>query len=252
MPQLIEIQDHGPIRELKLARPPANALDLALCTALHEAIDTAIADGVHGIVLAGGPRLFSGGLDVPYLLSLSDTASLREAWGAFLSVARALAAAPVPVAAAIGGHAPAGGCVLALCCDYRVMASGPYRIGLNETQVGLIAPDGIQRVMRRTIGARQAERLLVGGLTVESDEALRLGLVDELADIEEVPRRARDWLASLLALPRAPMLETRAIARADLIEAMSEQHIQLDRFVDSWTAPDTQAGLRALVSRLGR
>lgn len=252
MPQLIEIQDHGPIRELRLTRPPANALDPALCTALHAAIEAAVTDGVGGLVLAGGPKLFSGGLDVPYLLSLPDTASLREAWGAFLSAARALAGARIPVAAAIGGHAPAGGCVLALCCDYRVMASGAYRIGLNETQVGLIAPDGIQRVMRRTVGARHAERLIVGGLMVESAEALRLGLVDELADIDDVPLRARNWLLSLLELPRAPMLETRAIARADLVEAMSERHIQLDRFVDAWNAPDTQAGLRALVSRLGR
>ncbi|MCD9006403.1 enoyl-CoA hydratase/isomerase family protein [Luteimonas sp. XNQY3] len=252
MTPMIEVQDHGPIRELKLARPPANALDPALCLALRDAIDTAAADGIGGVVLSGGPKVFSGGLDVPHLLSLPDTASLRDAWDAFFVGARALAGAPMPVVAALAGHAPAGGCVLALCCDYRVMASGAYRIGLNETQVGLVAPDGIQRLMRRTIGARQAERLLVGGLLVDADEALRLGLVDELAGIDEVPLRARVWLESLLALPRAPMLETRAIARADLVEALLEENIELDRFVDAWNAPDTQAGLRALVARLGR
>ncbi|TDK32778.1 enoyl-CoA hydratase/isomerase family protein [Luteimonas terrae] len=252
MTALIDIQDHGPIRELALARPPANALDPALCIALRDAIDGAASDGVGGIVLSGGPKVFSGGLDVPHLLSLPDAAALRGAWDAFFAAARALAAAPMPVAAALAGHAPAGGCVLALCCDYRVMASGAYRIGLNETQVGLVAPDGIQRLMRRTIGARQAERLLVGGVLVDAEEALRLGLVDELAGIDEVAVRARLWLESLLALPRAPMLETRAIARADLIEALHEDNIDLGRFVDAWNAPDTQAGLRALVARLGR
>lgn len=252
MTALIDIQDHGPIRELTLARPPANALDPALCLALRDAIDGAASDGVVGIVLSGGPKVFSGGLDVPHLLSLPDAAALRGAWDAFFAAARALAAAPMPVAAALAGHAPAGGCVLALCCDYRVMASGAYRIGLNETQVGLVAPDGIQRLMRRTIGARQAERLLVGGVLVDAEEALRLGLVDELAGIDEVAVRARLWLESLLALPRAPMLETRAIARADLIEALHEDNIDLGRFVDAWNAPDTQAGLRALVARLGR
>lgn len=252
MNALIDVEDHGPIRELRLARPPANALDPTLCLALRDAIDTAAADDVGGIVLAGGPKVFSGGLDVPHLLSLPDAAALREAWEAFFAAARALAAAPMPVAAALAGHAPAGGCVLALCCDYRVMASGAYRIGLNETQVGLVAPEGIQRLMRRTVGARQAERLLVGGLLVDADEALRLGLVDELAGIDEVAIRARIWLESLLALPRAPMLETRAIARADLVDALHAENIDLDRFIDAWNAPDTQAGLRALVARLGR
>ena len=183
---LIETIAHDRIRELRLARSPVNALDPALCDELVRAIETAVADGADGLVLSGGPKVFSAGLDVPYLLSVQDDRRvLRAAWDSFFNAAYALAACPVPVIAAIGGHAPAGGCVLALCCDARIMAAGPYSIGLNETQVGLIAPDGIQRVMRRTIGARQSERLLVGGLMVESAEALRLGLVDELADIDD-------------------------------------------------------------------
>src|SRR3546814_1904204 len=76
------------------------------------------------------------------------------------------------------------------------MADGPYRIGLNETQVGLVAPDGIQRLMRRVVGAHRAERLLVSGELVESEQALAIGLVDELTDIDGVPARALAWLRS--------------------------------------------------------
>ena len=83
--------------------------------------------------------------------------------------ARALAAFPSPVVAAIAGHAPAGGCVLALCCDYRIMASGPFRIGLNETQVGLVAPEGIQHLLRRVVGLHRAERLLQDALSRSLD-----------------------------------------------------------------------------------
>ena len=158
----------------------------------------------------------------------------------------------MPVAAAIAGHAPAGGCVLALCCDYRVMAEGPYQLGLNETQVGLVAPEGIQHLMRRVVGPHRAERLLVGGEMVDSMRAEEIGLVDELAGIDEVGVRARLWLESLIALPRQPMLDTRAIARADLIAALQPERIRLESFIDAWTAPDTQAGLRALVARLGK
>ena len=248
---MIERSQHDGIHALRLARPPVNALDPELCLRLREAVADALADGAHGLVLSGGPGAFSAGLDVPHLLRL-DEAALRDAWQGFIDAARALAQSPVPVVAALNGHAPAGGCVLALCCDYRVMAAGDYRIGLNETQVGLVAPEGIQRLMRRLVGPHRAERLLVAGEMVDARRALEIGLVDELAPLDEVPQRARDWLANLLALPRRPMLATRAIARAAVIDALRPELLELDRFVASWNDPDTQAALRALVARLGK
>ncbi len=250
---LIEITDHGPVRELRLARVPVNALNPALCNALRDAIDAAVTAGVHGLVLAGGPKVFSAGLDVPHLLSLgNDRAALQSAWESFFSAARALADCPIPVVAAIAGHAPAGGCVLSLCCDYRVMASGPFRIGLNETQVGLVAPEGIQHLMRRVTGQHRAERLLVAGELVDSERALAIGLVDELVDIGSVATRAHAWLEDILKLPRNPMLATRALARADLVAALQPERIRLEQFIDAWSDPDTQAGLRALVAKLGK
>lgn len=252
MSTLIASTDHGPIRELKLARAPVNALNPQLCIALREAIEAAVSEGVEGIVLAGGPKVFSAGLDVPYLLMLDERAELLAAWESFFGAARALTECPVPVVAAIAGHAPAGGCVLALCCDYRVMASGPFRIGLNETQVGLAAPAGVMHLMRRVVGQYRAERLLIAGELVDAERAQAIGLVDELVDIDHVGLRARVWLEELLKLPRKPMLETRAMARADLIAAMRPEGIQLDRFIDAWSHPDTQAGLRALVAKLGK
>ena len=251
MQALIERIGHDDIAELRLARPPVNALHPELCTQLHDALSAVVAEGARGIVLSGGPKVFSAGLDVPYLLTL-DATGLREAWEAFFLAARALAASPVPVAAALNGHAPAGGCVYALCCDYRVMASGPFAIGLNETQVGLVAPEGIQRLMRRAVGPQRAERLLVAGEMVEAQRALEIGLVDELAAIDEVPLRAREWLRALLALPRKPVLATRAIARADVVAALAPALIDLDRFVAAWHDPDTQQALRALLAKLGK
>jgi len=251
MHALIERSAHDGIHELRLARAPVNALDPALCAQLRDAIADAVASGAQGLVLSGGPKVFSAGLDVPFLLTLDD-AALREAWEGFFLAARALADCPVPVAAALNGHAPAGGCVLALCCDYRVMAAGEYRIGLNETQVGLVAPEGIQRLLRRVVGPHRAERLLVAGEMVDAQRALAIGLVDELAGIDDVPRRAREWLLGLLALPRKPVLATRAIARAEVVAALRPELIELDRFVASWNDPDTQAALHALLAKLGK
>jgi len=164
----------------------------------------------------------------------------------------------IPVVAALTGHAPAGGCVLALCCDYRVMARSadpakPYVIGLNEVQVGLVAPEGIQRLMRRVVGRHRAGVLLTGGQLVSAERALEIGLVDELADgAPQVVERAIGWLQAQLKLPPQPMLQTRAIARADLHEAMQAEHIQLERFVEAWFSPDAQGALQALAARLGK
>lgn len=247
---MIEIQVHASIHEIRLNRPPVNALNLQLLTALIAAIEHATKNGARGLILSGGPKVFSGGLDVPELLKL-DPDQLRETWACFFAAARALANCPVPIVAAIAGHNPAGGCVLALCCDYRVMARGPFRIGLNETQVGLPVPEAIQYLMRRVIGTHRAERLIVAGAMVESAQAQQMGLVDELTDAGEVVIRAVHWLTELLALPSTPMLTTRRLARADMVAALdtfSDTH--LDQFINNWYSPDTQTALQALMMRL--
>ncbi|HEY9255031.1 MAG TPA: enoyl-CoA hydratase/isomerase family protein [Stenotrophomonas sp.] len=252
----IDLLDHGDIREIRLARPPANALDTALCRELIAAINQAQADDVHAIVLSGAPHIFSGGMDVPYLLSHgADRGKLLDSWQAFFGAAKTLAETRIPVVAALTGHSPAGGCVLALCCDYRIMARSidparPYAIGLNEVQVGLAAPEGIQRLLRRVVGAHRAERLLVAGEMVPAEQAVQIGLVDELVDGELVVARAIAWLQELLRLPRQPMLHTRDVARADLREALAPELIRLDRFIEAWYAEDAQAALQALAARL--
>ncbi|HVJ38516.1 MAG TPA: enoyl-CoA hydratase/isomerase family protein [Stenotrophomonas sp.] len=252
----IDLHDHGDIREIRLARPPANALDTALCRELIAAINQAQADDVHAIVLSGAPHIFSGGMDVPYLLSHgADRGKLLDSWQAFFGAAKTLAETRIPVVAALTGHSPAGGCVLALCCDYRIMARSvdparPYAIGLNEVQVGLAAPEGIQRLLRRVVGAHRAERLLVAGEMVPAEQAVQIGLVDELVDGELVVARAIAWLQELLRLPRQPMLHTRDVARADLREALAPDLIRLDRFIEAWYAEDAQAALQALAARL--
>jgi len=250
---MIELHAHGPIHEIRLARPPVNALNPALLQALRAAVEDAPKKGARGIVLSGGQGVFSGGMDVLHLVG-ADAAGLRGAWEDFFAACRALAKSPVPVVAAIGGHAPAGGCVLALCCDYRVMARSPdpakpFRIGLNEVQVGLAVPDGIQHLLRRLVGPRRAERLMVAGAMIPARRAFAIGMVDELADLPQVLPTAIGWLSALLALPSSPMRRTRALARADVIDAL-ENHIHLDGFIDAWDEPDTQETLKALVAKL--
>ena len=247
---MIETVEHGTIRELRLARPPANALDPALLRALREALREATAAGREAVVLSGSPGRFSGGLDVPALLSL-DRAGILDAWRTFFALMRELAASPVPVVAALTGHSPAGGTVLALFADHRVLAGGDFLVGLNEVRVGLPVPEVLLRALAYTVGERQAARLAVGGLLVPPDEALRVGLVDEVAPLAEVVPRAVAWARDLLARPRAAMTATRALARRPLVAAFDAvDDRMLGAVTDQWFSPEAQSTLRALAARL--
>jgi len=247
---MIEIIHHDAVAEIRLARPPVNALNLKMLQALQAGLDESIRAGARGIVLSGVPGMFSAGVDVPALLQ-TDRAGARAFWREFFATGAALACSPVPLAAAITGHSPAGGAVLALMCDYRVMAQGPYKIGLNEVQVGLAVPDCIQLALRRVVGEYRAERLLVSGAMIDAQQALACGFVDETTGIDLVVTRALHWMNDLLALPPHAMLATRRVARADLIATYADvDALPIDDFLEGFFHPQTQATLHALVAKL--
>lgn len=242
--------EHGAVRELRLNRPPVNALSPDLIVALKQAVLAAPRDRVRALIISGSPGRFSGGLDVPVLLAL-DHAAIASLWREFYALLAALAQSPIPIAAAITGHAPAGGTVLSLFCDWRVMAEGDYRIGLNEVQVGIELPPTLTATLRRVIGPRHAEHMAVTGALISPQDALRIGLVDELVPPAEVAARALQWCQRLLALPPEAMSGTRRQARADLCSLFERDlEPELQGVIASWWRPETQQVLQALGERL--
>lgn len=248
---MIVATNHGAVRELRLDRPPVNALNMELIAALRQAVEAAPQDGVRALILSGAPGRFSAGLDVPLLLGLNRTA-IAALWREFYALLKALASSPIPIAAAITGHAPAGGTVLPLFCDWRVGAEGDFKLGLSEVQVGIVLPPMILAALRRQIGSRKAERLAVTGVLISSLEALDVGLVDELVAAERVVSRALDWCQAVLALPAEAMTVTRRNARADLVGLCDNLEPELEAVTEAWWRPQTQHALRALVERLGK
>ena len=249
---MLSTLEHDSVQELRLIRPPANALSCELIVALREAIEAAAAGGRRALVLSGAPGRFSGGLDVPLLLSY-DRAKIATLWRELYALLHALAVSPIPIAAAITGHAPAGGTVLALFCDYRFMADGDFKLGLNEVQVGIPLPPLILAALRRLVGPRQAERLGVGGLLLSPDEARAVGLVDEVIPADEVVDHAIRWCQSLLDVPVVAMSSTRRLARADLAACFERDlEAELQQVNAWWWSSETQTTLRGLAARLGK
>ncbi len=247
---MLNTKDHGAVREICISRPPANAINPELIEALIDALETAAVEA-DAVVVSGLPGMFSAGLDVPALLQL-ERPQLAQFWQRFNDALKTIALMPVPTAFALTGHAPAGGIVLALFADYRVMAEGKFKTGLNEVQVGLVVSSVIHQALVRAIGPRPAEKILVPGAMLGAAEALDIGLVDELQPTPEaVVERCVAWCQDLLQLPRNAMSLTRQMARADMHGLFDEPDKDLlENFSDLWFSDVTQETLHGLVARL--
>jgi enoyl-CoA hydratase/carnithine racemase len=249
---MLKTIDHGNVREIRLERPPANALSPELVEMLIDALDKA-GEEAGAVVVSGFPGMFSAGLDVPQLFQM-DRDDLTTFWYRFLYLLKTIANMPVPIAFALTGHAPAGGIVMAIFGDFRVMPRGGFKTGMNEVQVGLAVPPPVFRALVRAVGPHVAERILVAGEMMTSEDALQIGLIDELADDPvAVVVRAIAWCEFHLALPRLALSTTRNMARADLHGFFeNNSDLGVDEFVDLWFSESTRSALKALMDRLAK
>jgi 3,2-trans-enoyl-CoA isomerase len=247
---MLVIKDHGPIREIQLDRAPANALNRELIDQLTEQLNLA-GKNCGAVVISGRPGMFCAGLDVPSLLH-HDRAGMAEFWKSFAALTRTIAFMPVPTVFALNGHCPAGGIVLALYGDYRIMSAGKYKTGMNEVQVGLVVSPLIKDAAVRLMGPHTAAKILVPGSMLSPEHALAIGLVDALAeDPEATVKQAIEYCQLLLSLPAHAMLTTRALVRHDLHALFDdEQGIGVEGFLELWFSEPTQKTLKELVARL--
>ena len=171
-------------RELKLQKPPVNTFDKHMLELFVQTLHEIEADpDVDGIILTSdNPKVYSAGLDLQSLLQPTE-AQFAGFWTALEDFVAAYYTSPLYVVAAIRGSAPALGAILAVGADYRLMEDGEkFRIGLNETSLGMVPPRWLSLMTSRTIGVRQAERHLGGSSMLSPRSALAVGLIDEVCD----------------------------------------------------------------------
>jgi enoyl-CoA hydratase/carnithine racemase len=249
---MITIIEHGAVRELRLNRPPANALTSELFCELKHQVQSAPSQNIRALVVSGAPGMFSAGLDIPHLLRL-DRPQIAQLWKDLYAGFGSLACSTIPVCAAMTGHAPAGGTVLGLFCDWRIAADGPFKIGLSEVQVGLPLPPIILHALRRLLGAHKAERLAVTGVLMGPHEAAAIGLIDEVVPPDQVVSRAIAWAEAVIALPHAAMSFTRKQSRADLVGLFDRDLTsEMDKMQEAWWNTETQAALKSVAERLAK
>jgi 3,2-trans-enoyl-CoA isomerase len=246
---MLDVIKHGDVTELSLCRPPANALTQELLEGLLSAHEVAVAEGARAIIISGSEKMFSAGLDVPVLLG-KNRAEIEEFWLTFFALLNNLAKSVIPVGAAITGHAPAGGMVLALYCDFRVASRGDFKLGLNEVSVGLPVTRNVLHALESVIGQRRAAWHASSGVLISPEAAYDIGLIDILADSPaEVVAVCLQRAEQLLALPQVAMNRTRLAAKSSLLEMSAEKSSYVRLAVDAWFSDEAQDMMRLMFEK---
>jgi enoyl-CoA hydratase len=247
----VGIERQGRIAVLRLHKARGNAIDEPLVEGLSRAAAEVARDaGVRGVLLASGhPRLFCPGLDL-VALSSYDRPSMERFMTAFAVAVWGLFGLPKPVVAAVSGAAVAGGCILALTADHRVLKSGAP-IGLNEVKVGVPLPWSVTRLLRAAVHPTALSRIALLGRNFTGDEALEAGLADELAEVEGFEASCLARLEEYADKDPLALAATKAWLRESVLaEMMAHEADRLGGFLDGWFSESTRERIRATVVAL--
>ena len=193
---LVRLEVDGGIGTIRLDRPPMNALNVQvqeeLRAAAHEAGGRS---DVSAVVLYGGEKVFAAGADIKEMATMAYADMVARS-GPLQTSFTAVARIPKPVVAAVTGYALGGGCELALCADFRVCGENA-KLGQPEIQLGVIPGAGGTQRLPRLVGPARAKDIIFTGRFVGAEEALRIGLVDQVVPADEVYAAARAMAAAV-------------------------------------------------------
>jgi enoyl-CoA hydratase/carnithine racemase len=234
------VMDHGP-----------NALDRALMSALRNSINQLADHGAPCVVLASShSTLFCPGWNLK-LLADADRDEVGEFLRTFNALILDLFSYPGPTAAAIGGHAVAGGCLLSLCCDLRVMATGQARQGLSELNLGVPVPGGCLRMLRARLSSPALDHLVFRGEGCTATRARELGIVHRTAAASDTMAVTELELGKLAGRPRRAFVESKRFLFGEVWEVMRRGMADQDAaFLDCWFEKETKERVAGVASRL--
>ena len=241
----VEINER--IATVTLKRGKVNALNGSVVDELRESFRALEADhNLKAVILTGAGRFFSFGFDIPEFLSFSKEA-FSDYLTSFTDLYTYLFSYPKPVVAALNGHTIAGGCMLALACDHRVMAAGKGKISLNEIAFGASVFAGCTEMLRFWVGSATATEILYSGDMYSAEKAMRLGLVQAVSDKEDLISQAEQIASDLGSKHSRAFAGIKSLLRKSVAEEMIKRERESIRaFVDIWYAEPTWENLRSI------
>jgi enoyl-CoA hydratase/carnithine racemase len=244
---LVRLEVEDGIGTIRLDRPPMNALNFEIQDGLHAAALEAIERrDVSAVVIYGGEKVFAAGADVKEMQPMSYT-DMVDRSVALQAAFNAIARIPKPTVAAITGYALGAGCELTLACDFRVAADNA-KLGQPEVLLGLIPGAGGTQRLSRLIGSARAKDMIFTGRFVSAQEALEIGLVDEVVAPDEVYAAARRRVERYVGGPAYAIRAAKeAIDRGLEVDLETGLEIERMQFVGIFATRDRDIGMAAFV-----
>lgn len=243
-------KDHYAIIQFNQGK--VNAINREFLTEFRAAIDAmAKDDSIGGVILAGQPHYFSAGLDVIEIYHF-DYEEIKSFFIDFGMMYIELARFPKPLIAAITGHAPAGGAVIAMTCDYKVMVQGDkYKIGLNEILVNVPLSEDLIRGYAFWLGSGLANKYILQGKLMTPNEALQANFVDELSSMEEVLDKAERQMKTFLNADSDIFRSTKLKLRKDWIDQLGQSgEAAINENLGIWWKPEIREKIGTFVTQL--
>lgn len=246
---MLEWEQDAGIATMWLDRPPVNALDGDFLQEIATTVRVIEAADVGALIVSGRGSCFSAGADLFQVLQASpedidaSVQGLIDAFGALFTFRR-------PMIAAVNGHAIAGGCIIACAADHRVMARDSGVIGVSELRVGVPFPTYALEIMRFAAAPHRFNELVLFGRNYKPEDAIALGLIDEVVEPDELTSVGRRAAERLAAIPNASFETVKRLIRAPTVERVERYAKEIDPIVlEGWKTPEVAASIRAFLEK---
>ena len=247
---MIRTERSNGLHTIWLEHGKANALDVQLLCELHEALTHA--QYARAVILTATGSIFCAGVDL-YRITESGDDYIEQFIPLLSDVCQQLFELPVPVVAAVNGHALAGGAIMALAADYRLMAAGTFKFGIPELVVGVPFPAVPLEIVRYAVPSHQVEALVYTGKALAPDEALAQGLIHEVLDAKLLLSRAQEIARQFADYDVAGFRAAKLGLRSDALERMKRERgrTEAERLA-GWSSAATHDRIRAYLASLRR
>ncbi len=244
----VDVKRSDTLAIVTIRRGKVNAINESMVVELRETFSALAADAtIDAVILTGGGRFFSFGFDIPSFLDCSKM-EFRRFLVQFTSLYTELFLFPRPLIAALNGHTIAGGCMLSLACDRRIMVDGGAKIALNEITFGASVFSGSVEMLLFCTGRKAAEEILYSGSMFDAEAALRLGLVDRVTDAAGLMEAAKEEARRLAERDRTAFSALKKLMRDHVAARMHEREIAtIDEFIAIWYSKETHEQLQRIV-----
>jgi len=247
MSELVRLEVEGGVATIRLDRPPMNALNFEIQDALPAAaLEATARRDVFAVIVYGGEKVFAAGADIKEMQTMSYT-DMVDRSAALQAAFTVIARIPKPTVAAITGYALGGGCELALACDFRV-AGENAKLGQPEVLLGIIPGAGGTQRLSRLVGPSRAKDIIFSGRFVSADEALRIGLVDEVVAPDDVYAAARRRAERYVGGPAYAIRAAKeAVDRGLEVDLGTGLEIERMQFASLFATRDREIGMASFV-----